>query len=309
MKAYAITEPGGAPEVTEIEIPEPDEGEVRVRVSAATVNGFDLAVAAGFMTGFFEHRYPLVLGRDFAGTVDALGPGVTDFAVGDRVFGVVSKPHLKEGSIAEYTTVPVESAAASIPEGVSDTTAAGLGHTGTTALASLAPLDLEGSTILIVGATGGVGTLATQLAVAGGARVIATGRTAEGRALLEEYGAEAVDYTIGLDAAVRPLAPEGVDAALHFAGVATEISPLVREGGAFVSPLLYSPDMFGDDRLRFVPIAAYPDRATLERLAALVDAGELKVVIDREFVLDDAADAAGAFGHHTIGKLIVATGG
>lgn len=307
MKAYAITEAGAAPTVVDLPIPEPEAGEIRVRVNVASVNGFDVAVAAGFMMGFFEHRFPVVLGRDFAGAVDAIGPDVDGFEIGDRVFGVVSKPHLHDGSFAEYTTVPVASAVAKTPDSVSDSVAAALGHTGTTALVCLGNLDLEGSTILVVGATGGVGTLATQLAVAAGARVIATGRTEEGRARLRAFGAEAVDYTRGLADVVREVAPDGVDAALHLAGDPVEISPLVREGGAFISPLLYSPEMFGDERLHFVPVAAYPDPATLERLAALVEAGDLTVVVHHQYRFDEVGAAAGAWGHETIGKLLVTT--
>ena len=308
MKAYAITQAGAAPTVIDLPVPEPEAGELRVRVAVASINGFDLAVAAGFMMGFFEHRFPVVLGRDFAGVVDAVGPDVDGFEIGDRVFGVVSKPHLREGSFAEYTTVPVASAAAKIPDAVSDSEAAALGHTGTTALACLSGLDLDGATILIVGATGGVGTLATQLAVAAGARVIATGRTEAGRARLTGFGAEAVDYTRGLEAAVREVAPDGVDAALHLAGDPVEISPLVRDGGAFVTPVLYSPEMFGDgDRLRFVPIAAYPDPDTLARLAALVESGDLTVVVQHEYRFDEVGDAAGAWGHETVGKLLLTT--
>ena len=79
---------------------------MRVRVHAASVNGFDVAVANGYLKGMMEHRFPVVLGKDFAGTVDAVGAGVDRFQVGDRVFGVVTKPYLGDGSFAEYVTVP-----------------------------------------------------------------------------------------------------------------------------------------------------------------------------------------------------------
>src|ERR1700712_4668497 len=107
MRAVVLSEFGAKPEVREIERPEPGEGEVRVRVRAASVNGFDLAVANGYLNGMMEHRFPVVLGKDFAGTVDALGEGVQGYAVGDRVFGVVTKAFLGDGSFGEYVTVPV----------------------------------------------------------------------------------------------------------------------------------------------------------------------------------------------------------
>lgn len=109
--------------ISDVPVPEPGDGEVRVRVLAASVNGFDLAVAGGFLHGAMEHRFPVVLGKDFAGVLDAVGTGVEDYAVGDRVFGVVVKPFLGDGSFAEYVTVPVGVGLARIPDGVSFTQA------------------------------------------------------------------------------------------------------------------------------------------------------------------------------------------
>jgi NADPH:quinone reductase-like Zn-dependent oxidoreductase len=158
MKAYVVSSAGEAPAIVEVDIPEPAPGEARIRVSAASINGFDLAVAAGYMNGFFEHRYPLVLGREFAGVVDALGDGVDGLVIGDRVIGVVSKPHLQEGAFAEYTTAIVESGIAHAPSSLTDAAAAGLAHTGSAALVTLEALgDAEGRTLLI----GDVGQVAS----------------------------------------------------------------------------------------------------------------------------------------------------
>lgn len=305
MQAFAIHESGAAPELHELPVPEPGVGEVRVRVTAASVNGFDLAVAAGYMAPYFEYRFPVVIGRDFAGTVDAVGPGIEGFTAGDRVFGVVSRAHLADGTFAEFTTVPVISAVTHTPDGLSDLEAAALGHTGTTALACLDAIDLPGATVLIVGATGGVGTLAIQLAARAGARVIATGRTEAGRRRLAGLGAEPVDYTGGLAGPVHALAPDGVDAAIHLAGDPQEIAPLVRDGGVFVSPILMSAEQLGDERLEFAPIAAYPDQAGLASLAELAASGELEVLLDRQYPLHRVHEATGAWGRSTLGNLIV----
>jgi NADPH:quinone reductase-like Zn-dependent oxidoreductase len=89
MKVFALQEFDQAPEVTEVDRPDPGAGEVRVRVRAASLNGFDLSVANSYLKGMMEHRFPVVLGKDFAGEVDAIGPEVDRFQVGDRVFGVV----------------------------------------------------------------------------------------------------------------------------------------------------------------------------------------------------------------------------
>jgi NADPH:quinone reductase len=91
MKAVVLPAFDAAPELIDIAVPTPEEGEVRVRVHSASVNGFDLAVAGSRLNGMMEHRFPVVLGKDFAGTVDAVGAGVEGVAVGDRVFGVVTK--------------------------------------------------------------------------------------------------------------------------------------------------------------------------------------------------------------------------
>src|ERR1700712_2963377 len=119
MKAVAFTAFGNSPELIDIDVPTPAEGEVRVRIHAASVNGFDLAVANGYLDGMMEHRFPVVLGKDFAGTVDALGEGVQGYAVGDRVFGVVTKAFLGDGSFGEYVTVPVAVGLAHLPGSVS----------------------------------------------------------------------------------------------------------------------------------------------------------------------------------------------
>lgn len=92
MRAYAVPAQGEVPHLTELPDPTPGPGEVLARVAASSVNGFDTAVAAGMLEGMMEHRYPVVVGRDFAGTIEQLGSDATEFAIGDRVFGVVMKP-------------------------------------------------------------------------------------------------------------------------------------------------------------------------------------------------------------------------
>ena len=118
MRAVVTTDYGSPPEVAELDLPEPAEGEVRVRVHAASVNGFDLAVAAGYLKDMMEHRFPVVLGKDFAGTVDAVGAGVNGYAPGDRVFGVVTKSYLGDGSFAEYATVATAVGLAKLPDSI-----------------------------------------------------------------------------------------------------------------------------------------------------------------------------------------------
>jgi NADPH:quinone reductase len=307
MRAFIVSEPGAAPAHADIDPPQPEPGEARVKVTAASVNGFDVAVAAGYMAGFFEHRYPLVLGREFTGVVDEIGDGVEGLQPGDRVLGVVSKPFLREGAFAEYTTAFAADGLVLAPAELSDAAAASLAHTGSTALAIERALgDLAGRKVLVVGATGGVGTLIVQLAAAAGAEVIATGRTAEGRALLIELGAaHTVDYA-DLEASVRAIAPDGVQSAVHLSGDAAEIAALIEDGGAFVSPVLYSPEMLpAAERLQFTPIAAYPNGPDLRHLVDLVERGDLTVIVDREHPFDAVEQAFSEYGRETVGNIVV----
>src|SRR5215211_79109 len=103
MRAVALHDVGSAPTLTELPVREPGAGELLVRVAASSVNGFDIAVIDGWIRDFMEYRFPVVLGKDFAGTVEAVGPDVSRFAVGDPVFGVVT-PALAVRAFAEYMT-------------------------------------------------------------------------------------------------------------------------------------------------------------------------------------------------------------
>src|SRR3954470_4823325 len=119
MKAFAITARDTQPAVQDVPQPEPAPGEVLVEVEAASVNGFDLSVAAGYVWDMIPHQFPVVLGRDLAGTVTALGEGAEDFAGGDRVAGVIPGMALgpRTGTLAEYVAMPA-AAVTRIPAGV-----------------------------------------------------------------------------------------------------------------------------------------------------------------------------------------------
>ena len=309
MRAFVFPEPGRAPEVRDIDIPEPADGEVRVRVAAASVNGFDLSVAAGYLVNMMEHRFPVVLGKDFAGTIDAVGEGVSGFAVGDRVFGVVTKPYLGDGSFGEYVTVPVAVGLAKLPDAVDFITGAALGLAGTAALMSVEAAAIQpGETVLIIGATGGVGSQAVQLAKHAGARVIATAGSDEGRRLVTELGAdETIDYTLDVAAAMQERYPDGVDVVLHFAGDPTETASVVRRGGRFASTRIMSADQVPVDHVSVLPIYANPTPDILERLAAHEAQGTTRVVIERTYPLDQAPQAVADFASGTLGNLVITT--
>ncbi|WP_163541931.1 NADP-dependent oxidoreductase [Occultella kanbiaonis] len=307
MRAVALPESGSQPQLVDIDIPAPAEGEVRVRVHAASVNGFDLAVASGHLEGMMEHRFPVVLGKDFAGVIDSVGPGVTSHAAGERVFGVVAKAFLGDGSFGEYVTVPVAVGLAKLPDGVAFAEAAGLGLAGVAALDSVRAAEIaEGSTVLVSGATGGVGGQVVQLAVAAGARVIATAHTDEEKAHVGALGAtETVDYTRDPAGAVLAGHPHGVDVVFHFAGDAATLLPALRNGGREVSPLLGSPDQLPTETATVIPIYANPAPETLARLAQNQADGATRVTVQRTYPLADVPAAFADFAAGTLGKLVV----
>jgi NADPH:quinone reductase-like Zn-dependent oxidoreductase len=307
MRAVVLPQFGSPVEVREMDVPEPEAGEVRVRVSAASVNGFDLAVANGYMNGMMEHRFPVVLGKDFAGTVDAVGAGVDGFAVGDRVFGVVTKPFLGDGSFGEYVTVPAAVGIAPLPEGIDFTTAAALGLAGTAAVDSFDAADLkEGQWVLVAGATGGVGNQVVQLAAKTGAKVIATAHSEEERAQVTELGAvEIVDYTDDVAAQVRAAHPDGVNVVVHLAGDPAGLLPAVSAGGRFVSSHGGSPEQLPAEGVTVLPIMAMSTSETLARLAENNSTGHTTITIQQVFDLSDATDAFATFGAGTRGKVVL----
>jgi len=302
MKAIAIAEPGAQPSLHDLPTPEPAEGELLVRVGTSSVNGFDLSVANGYLQGMMEHRFPVVLGKDFAGTVEATGPRVDGFAAGDRVFGVVMKPYLGDGGFGEYVATPA-AFATKVPAGVDLSVAGALGLAGTAAINAVdAIASRSGETVLILGATGGVGAIAIQLVSATGASVIATATPGAASEFVRDLGAvHVVDHTGDLAAQVRALEPGGVAAILHLAGDATELVDLLGPGGRLVSTLGFGPEQHPGA----TAVMANPDAATLDRLAAEVAAGRLRVPISESYPLAEAPQALAAFGRGTLGKLAV----
>jgi len=304
MRAIVIAEQGASPALTELPTPEPGAGEVLVRVEASSLNGFDTAVAAGYLAGMMEHRYPVVLGKDFAGTVAAVGAGVTRFAAGDRVFGVVTKAFLGDGGFGEYVVVGDQLGTAVIPDGLDTATAGVLGLAGSAAVDALdAVTPQAGETVLVSGATGGVGAIAIQYAAAAGARVIATARPGDEADLVRSLGAtDVVDHSGDLAAQVRELAPGGVDVVLHLAGDGGVLAGLLAEKGRLASTLGLGPEQHP----AAVAIMATPAAETLDRLAADAAAGTLRIPVARTYALAEVPAAFGDFAGGTLGKLAIA---
>jgi NADPH:quinone reductase-like Zn-dependent oxidoreductase len=228
----------------------------------------------------------VIPGWDVAGVVEATGRGVSEFLPGDEVFSYARLPVVKQGTYAELVVVP-ESYAAQRPREGSWAQAGGLPLVGLTALQTLDAVGVrEGDTVLIHAASGGVGSVAVQVAKARGARVIGTA-SPRNHDYLRELGAEPIEYGEGLEERVRRLAPEGVDAAADYAGGQSELSArLVKDPARIVSIPDQKALEYGGKYL-FVE----PDAKGLEELARLVDAGDLVLHVDKELPLERAADA------------------
>ncbi len=303
MRAIALSDGSSSPIILDIPTPVPGAGQVLVRVEASSLNGFDIAVATGFLKGMMEHRYPVVLGKDFAGVVEANGEGAKKYSIGDRVFGVVMTPYLGEGGFGEYIIVSEQFGIAKIPDEIDIASAGALGLAGAAAIASIDAVSPEaGQTLLIVGATGGVGAIATQYAAATGAHVIATAKPGAETDFVKSQGAQiVVDRTGDLAAQIMAVSPSGVNAILHFAGDATALPQLLSEGGKIASTLGFGPDKHP----AAISIMASADEETLKRLSSDVAAKRIRVPISHIYELSEVPEAIKAFSAGKLGKLAV----
>ncbi|MFD0000558.1 NADP-dependent oxidoreductase [Nocardia sp. NPDC127526] len=295
---YAITQDTfGGPEVlyrTEVERPRPGAGEVLVRVRAAGVNPVDSAVRAGRFPLFPEP--PFALGWDVAGVVEALGPGVTRFEVGAEVLGLTLFPKAA-GAYAEYLVAPADELVAK-PAALPMSAAGALPLAGLTAwegLVNIARIE-PGQRVLIHAASGGVGHLAVQIAKARGAHVIATAR-AEHHAFLADLGAdELIDYT----ATDFATATAPVDIVFDLVGgdYALRSVQVLRPGALLVTTVGHNPGITPEEAesqgIRFETVMVHPSAADLAELVALTQSAALRIHVDREFALADAAKAHGA---------------
>ncbi|MFC5664799.1 NADP-dependent oxidoreductase [Kitasatospora misakiensis] len=300
MKAVTVPRFGG-PEVlrvTAVPDPSPDPGQVRVRVYAAGVQPVDLAIREGRAPLGMELTPGLIPGNEFAGVVDAVGAGVHDWAVGDEVLGFRLLGCAAELVVADATQLVRK------PAGMPWEHAGALSASGQTAHLALSTLKVgAGDTVLVHGATGGVGTVAVQLALAWGATVIGTA-SARNHDHLRELGAIPVGYGEGLVERVRAVAPQGVDAAFDAAGRgALEASVELVADRSRIGTVV---DYAAAGRLGAVGIRGQRTAARLAGLVALWEAGGLRMEIAEAFPLERAADAHRLVGTgHVRGKVVL----
>ncbi len=311
MRALSLRASGEQPALAELPVPTPGAGEVLLRVRAAALNPLDNHIVAGALEQMFEHRYPLVVGRDASGVVEAVGADVDDVAVGEEVLGhVLFEPPFQAGTVAEYAVVPARTVVPK-PADLDHVTAAALPLAGGAArmvVDSIAPQ--PGQVVLVNGASGGVGRYAVQLLSRLGVTVVATAAPADADRLRELGADETVDYTAGSVAEqVRATRPDGVDALINLAGYTLGEVPLdaVRPGGVVVTTTqVPDADTLAARQLTGGGIIASPTRDVIAPLAAQAAEGELHVDVHRVLPLDQAADGlAELAAGRARGKIVV----
>jgi NADPH:quinone reductase-like Zn-dependent oxidoreductase len=300
VKAARFSQFGG-PEVLEIvELPDPHPGpgQVRIAVRAAGVNPSDWKKRRGLM----DPELPQTMGYEAAGIVDELGEGVTDVAIGDRVFGFSAE----EGTQAELAVLAYY---APIPPSLDFPGAAALPAAIETATRALDQLGVgSGSTLLVNGASGSVGSAAVQLAVVRGARVIGTASPAN-HEYLRSLGAEPVAYGQGLAGRVRALAPGGVDLALDVAG--SGVLPELIELAGGPEHVVTVADFSGAQEygVRFSRGDTGRALHVLAEIGALVESGRFSLPVAQTFPLADVAEAHRVSENgHVRGKLVLLVG-
>jgi NADPH:quinone reductase-like Zn-dependent oxidoreductase len=277
----------------EVPDPQPGPGQVLIRIDAAGINPMDRKIAAGELQAG-PARFPLILGADLAGIVEAAGEGATKFAPGEEVFGALLNPPFgSTGTYAERVAVSEEAALARVPRGLDPIVAAALPTAGGAALAIVESLEpLSGKTLLLVGAAGGIGSFATQLAANAGAQVIAVAQAAGGERL-RAYGAtDVVDYTAApVSETVGRTHPDGIDALLDVVSDAdgfAALASLVRSGGTALTTLdVADADALAGRGVAGVNFRLEMSRALLERLADAVVTGRIVVPPIAQVELDD----------------------
>jgi NADPH:quinone reductase-like Zn-dependent oxidoreductase len=292
MRAAVVTD--GKVKIESVPIPVPRDGEVRIRVRAASVNPVDWKIADR------NPRLPYVAGRDMAGVIDAVGEGVEDWKAGDEVIAISAS-----GSYAEYATARTE-AIARKPARMSFEEAAGIPIVGETAWRALVTgADVKpGQRVLIHGAAGGVGSSAVQIARSRGAHVIATA-SQRNHEFLRSIGAdETIDYnTTRFEDVVR-----NADVVLNTVNAETGQRSLatLKRGGVLVSVVgPTSEDLCRAAQVRCVETGLVNGNL-LGELAQLANEGKFRVHVDEVLSLDEVAKAWDMNrGRHTRGKLVL----
>ena len=311
MQAAAIDRAGGPEVITlhTLPVPKPQADEVLIAVNTAGVAIWDVGLRK-HPQSIKHSAFPLVLGTDGAGIVAAVGAKVQGFKVGEPVYSYSwDNPH--GGFYAEYVAVPAERVG-HVPSGLSLLQAGAIATTGLTAIQGIDDaLHLKsGQTLIIHGASGGVGNLALQFAKLRGVKVLATASGEDGLAFVKRLGADAVvDSRHGdIAAAAHQFAPAGVDAVLALAGGDTleRCLDALRPGGHVAFPEGVEPEPKARDGVAVIRYNAIPGVQEFERLNHAIEAAKLEVPIAAEFPLAEAAKAQERVeAGHILGKIVL----
>lgn len=300
VKAIVLHEYGGPGKLKYEDAPDPmpGEGELLVRLAATSVNPVDYKMRSGAAKAHFPVTFPGILGRDIAGIVRALGPGVSGFAVGEKVMA------LGHASYAELVVVKAQDAAL-VPDGLDLVEAAALPLVTLTGeqLVTRGTGIKSGQTVLVTGAVGGVGRSAVWTAKKAGATVIAGVRKKQ----LEEAGGIGADEVIALDDTSAMEKLGFVDAVADTVGGATAEALLgkVKQGGIFASVLGPPANTKMHPTVQVTPLMVVPDAKMLRELAEDVAAKRLRIPIDRMIPLKDAGEGQAAAEKGGIGKVLL----
>ena len=311
-KAARLHNYGGADaiEVEEADIPEPKAGEVVIRVRDAGVNPIDWKIADGYLKDVMPLRFPVTLGTDVAGVVEAAGPGVKEFKRGDEVFGQAGITNGGSGSFAEYAVATPKTLALK-PNTVDFVKAASLPLAGVSALQAITEhLDVRaGQKILIHGGAGGIGSIAIQIAKNIGAEVAST-CSKEDISFVRDLGADkAIDYRSQKFEEIL----NNLNAVFDTVGGDTyeRSFQVLKKGGRIVS-MLESPrdDLVNQYGVTAMYQQTHVTTPRLRRLAALVDSGAIKTHVSKVYPLDATAEALRDLKEHSPkGKVAIAVGG
>lgn len=309
MRAVVIDRFGGPEELQlrDMPVPQPEPGELLIKLDTIGVASWDPLERAGEMAAITqgEPKFPYILGTDGGGVVEAVGEGVDGFAPGERVYAI-GFLSARGGFYREYAVASADKSA-KVPAGLDAEQAGAMGSAAVTAFQGVEKLGPGKGDIAIVGASGDVGQLALQFAKAHGRRVFAVASGADGAGVARELGADlVVDRKRGdVAAELAAFAPGGLDGALLFAGgdAADAVAKAVKSGGPVVAPEGVEPAPEGVARYN-----GEPDRATLDRMNAVIEKGRFEFRIAERFPLARAADAHAALDGHRVGKIVLKPG-
>ena len=312
MRAFAIDGFGQVGSIRDLPDPVPGDGEVLVQVRAAGVSTTDLAVMAGMLKDYLEHKFPLVPGIDASGIVERVGPGVDGFQQGDEVYGFVQRPVMGLGTWAERVALPVGGIRPK-PASLKHEQTAVIAHGALTAAAAMDAAAVgPGDRLVLLGATGGVGSYATQLATTAGVHVIAVTRGEYADYARSLGAADVIDYTATEPVeAARERYPNGIDALIDLAGIpelSSGFADLVHSGGRVVSVIM-PPDVEGLAARGVEGILA--NRMLAEHrfpeIAARIAEGEIRLPAIQTFSFEDVGAALELQAtRHVKGKLAIA---